>query len=613
MKLSAVAALLLASLPSALRAQENNSDLNLVMVTASRSPEPIADAIASVTVITRADIDRLQPQSVADLLTGLAGISMSSNGDLGKATSVYVRGTNSDHVLVLIDGIKIGSATLGGASWEQLPVEQIDHIEIVRGPLSSLYGSEAIGGVVQIFTRHGTSGAPNVPSFMLSGGNHGTYQTEAGDSGSAGRGWYNASVSGLYTNGIPICVANAPVTAGCYTTTPHQGYWSASAAVSGGYRWDAATATFDFLEAQGDTRYDGNIYAGDESRVGQQVLGATVDFTPLSIWNVKFAAGQSKDQSQVYFADAPDGYFDTRRGTASWINQLAFTAAQKLLLGADFEQDIVASDAGYSVDSRDDVGVFGLYQWSGPHTEVQLSVRHDHNQQFGDHATGSAQYAYRFSDALRVSASYGTAFKAPTFNDLYFPFYGDPTLRPETSRSVELGLNGRASVLDWSLNAYQTQINDLIEYDPVTFGAANIDRARIRGLETQLGTALAGWRVQMQLTLLDPIDTGVNYGDVLPRIARYTGRLDVDRDLGVFTVGATFVANGARFDDPANTEPMGGYTTLNLRAAWRFSRRWQLQAALKNALDRDYKTALYYNQLGISGYLTLRYVPPPTS
>ena len=94
-------------------------------------------------------------------------------------------------------------------------------------------------------------------------------------------------------------------------------------------------------------------------------------------------------------------------------------------------------------------------------------------------------------------------------------------------------------MLDWSLNAYQTQINDLIEYDPVTFGAANIDRARIRGLETQLATALAGWRVQMQLTLLDPIDTGVNYGDVLPRIARYTGRLDVDRDLGAFTVGAT--------------------------------------------------------------------------
>jgi vitamin B12 transporter len=261
--LSAVAALLVASLPSAVMAQEDISDLAQVIVTASRKAEPVADAIASVTVITRADIERLQPQSLSDLLTGLAGISIASNGDLGKATSVYVRGTNADHVLVLIDGIKIGSATLGSAAWEQLPVEQIDHIEIVRGPLSSLYGSEAIGGVVQIFTRHGAPGAPNVPSLMVSGGSHGTYQAEAGESGSVGRGWYNASASGLYTDGIPICVANAPLTAACYTTTPQQGYWSGAAAVSGGYRWGAATATVDFLQSEGDEHYNGNIFAGD--------------------------------------------------------------------------------------------------------------------------------------------------------------------------------------------------------------------------------------------------------------------------------------------------------------------------------------------------------------
>jgi vitamin B12 transporter len=611
-KLSTVAAVLLASLPSAVLAEEDQADLSQVIVTALRSPEPVVDAIASVTVITRADIDRLQPQSVSDLLTGLAGITISSNGDLGKSTSVSIRGTNADHVLVLIDGIKIGSATTGTAAWEQLPVEQIDRIEIVRGPLSSLYGSEAIGGVVQIFTRHGAPGAPNVPSLMLSGGSHGTYQAEAGESGSAANGWYNASASGLYTNGIPICVANAPVTAGCYTTTPQQGYWSGSAALSGGYRWDTATVTFDFLQAEGDTHYDGNIYSGDESRVGQQVLGATFAFTPLSVWNVTLAAGQSKDQSQEYFADAPDGFFDTRRDTVSWLNQLTLTSAQKLLLGADYEQDNVASDADYPVASRYDVGVFGLYEWSGPHAELQLSARHDDNQQFGDHDTGSAQWAYRFSDALRVTASYGTAFKAPTFNDLYFPFYGDPNLQPETSHSVEVGLGGRPSALQWSVNAYQTEVNDLIEYNPVTNAAANIDSARIRGLETQLATGLAGWRVQLQLTLLDAQDTGVAYGELLPRIPRYTGRLDVDRDIGAFSVGATFFANGQRFEDPANTEPLGGYTTLDLRTAWRFAAHWELQAVLKNALNRSYETALYYNQLGRSAYLTLRYLPPST-
>ena len=608
MRLSFVAAVLSAGWPLASVAQDDISDLSQV-ITAARNPEPVVDAIPSVTIITRVDIDRLQPQSVSDLLTGLAGISIARNGDLGKSTSVYVRGTNADHVLALIDGIKIGSATLGSAAWEQLPVEQIDHIEIVRGPLSSLYGSEAIGGVMQIFTRRGAPGAPNVPSLMVSGGSHGTYQAEAGESGSFGNGWYNASASGLYTDGIPICLANAPVTAPCYTTTPQQGYWSSSAAVSGGYRWDAATTTFDYLQAEGDTRYDGNIFAGDESRVGQQVLGATLAFTPLSAWNVTLAAGQSKDLSQIYFADAPDGFFDTRRETASWLNQFTLTSAQKLLLGADFEQDVVASDTAFPVESRNDVGVFGLYEWFGPHAELQLSARRDHNQQFGDHNTGSAQWAYRFSDALRVTVAYGTAFKAPTFNDLYYPFYGDPNLQPETSHSVEVGLSGRATVLEWTANAYQTEIRDLIEYDPVTFGAANIDSARIRGLETQLGTWLAGWHVQLRLTLLDPRGTGVEYGELLPRIAHYTGRLDVDRDIGTLSVGATLVANGQRFEDPANTEPLGGYTTLDLRSAWRFAPHWELQAVLKNAFDRSYETALYYNQLGRSAYLTLRYVP----
>ena len=609
MRLSSLAALLLAGLPTLVVAQEEFSDVNQVIVTAARIPEPLDTAIASVTVITRADIDRLQPHSVDELLNGLVGIATASNGDLGKATSVYVRGTNSDHVLVLIDGIKIGSATFGSAAWEQLPVEQIDHIEIVRGPASSLYGSEAIGGVVQIFTRHGARGGPDVPSFMVSGGSHGTYQAELGDSGSAANGWYNASASGLSTNGIPICAPDAPVTADCYTTTPQRGYWSGSAAVSDGYRWDQATATVDFLRTEGNTWYDGTIYSSDESRVAQQVLGGTFSVAPLARLNITLGAGQSQDRSQQYFNDLPDGFFNTRRDTASWLNELSLAAGQKVLLGADFERDVISSDTDYAVQSRNDIGVFGLYQWSAEHVELQLSLRHDHNQQFGGHETGSAQWAYRWSDALRLTVSYGSAFKAPTFNDLYFPFYGDPTLRPETSHSTEVGLDGHWSVLNWAVNAYQTWIDDLIEYDPETFGAANIDRARIRGVEMQLGARVSAWRAQLQVTVLDPRDVGVDYGELLPRIPQYTARLDADRDIGKFSVGATLFQSGPRFEDPANTERMGGYGTLDLRAAWRFRARWEMQALLKNALNRDYETALYYNQPGRSAYLTVRYVP----
>ena len=612
MKFSALVALLATGSPLIAPAQEDLSDLNPVIVTASRTREPLEAAIASVTVITRADIDRMQPHSVDELLAGLAGISFSNNGDLGKTTSIFVRGTNPDHVLVLIDGIKIGSATTGMAAWEQLPVEQINRIEIVRGPNSSLYGSEAIGGVVQIFTRHGEPDASDVPSFMASGGSHGTYQGELGYSGSAANGWYNLSASGLYTNGIPICAANAPTTADCYTTTPQQGYWSGSADLSGGYRWRDATATFDVLRVSGDTKYDGNIFSGDEARVVQQVLGAGFNATPLPGLNLTVTAGQSLDRSQLYFAGTPIGFFNTRRDTFSWLNELSLMSAQKLLLGADFEDDTIASDTAYATQSRDDTGVFGLYQWLGTHQEVQGSARYDHNQQFGDHFTGSAQWAYRWSDALRVTASYGTAFKAPTFNDLYFPFYGDPTLRPETSRSTEVGLSGRTAVLAWAVNAYQTEINDLIEYNPATFGADNIDRARIRGLEIQLVAQLEGWRAQLQVTLLDPRDTGGKYGELLPQRAQYTARLDVDRDLGAFSLGATLFQSGPRYEDPANTQRMGGYGTLDARAAWRILPHLELQALLKNALNRDYQTVFYYNQPSRSAYLTLRYMPLPS-
>jgi len=577
-RLSFFAALLSAGQPLLALAQEDFSDLNQVIVTASRTPEPLGSAIASVTVITQADIDRLQPYSVDELLTGLVGMSIANNGALGKTTSVFVRGTNADHVLVLIDGIKIGSATTSTAAWEQLPVEQIDHIEIVRGPTSSLYGSEALGGVVQIFTRRGAPGAPDLPSFEMSGGSHGTYQGEAGYSGSVRNGWCNASASGLYANGIPICIANAPVTADVYTTTPQQGYWSASSALSGGYRWANATATLDFLRADGDTRYDGNIYSGDESRVVQQALDGTLTVAPLTPLSVTLTAGQSLDQSQQYFGGVPDGFFDSRRDTFSWLYQLSLTPGQKFLVGADFERDVIASDTDYAVKSRDDTGVFALYQWFPGHQELQLSERYDDNQQFGDHFTGSAQWAYRWSDALRLTASYCTAFKAPTFNDLYFPFFGDPTLRPETSHSTEVGFNGRLSVFSWAVNAYQTQINDLIEYNPVTFGAANIDRARIRGLETQLAGTLQQWRVQLRATLLDPRDTGVSYGELLPRRAQYTARLDVDRDIAVLSFGATLFESGPRFEDPANTQRLGGYGTLDVRAAWRFQSHWEVQA-----------------------------------
>jgi vitamin B12 transporter len=607
-----LAALPCAALPLCALAQgvvSNSSDSNAVVVSASRIEEPVAATVASVTVVTRADIERLQPHSVLELLAGLPGISVASSGDLGKSSLTFVRGTNADHVLVLIDGIKIGSATTGQAALEQLPVAQIERIEIVRGPRSSLYGSDAIGGIIQIFTRHSAPGAPGQPSLELTGGSHDAWQAQGGYSGSSGPFWYNASASGLYTSGIPVCAADAPATAPCHTTDPRQGYWTASAAVSGGFQVsDSTRVSVDWLRTNGDTRYDGDVFSGNESHVVQQVAGIELQAAPLAPWAMSFTVGQSVDQSAQLFDGAADGFFDTRRETLSWLNDLRLATTQNLLVGMDYEQDTVGSGIDYAVSSRADTGAFGSYRLTPGPMDLELSVRHDHNQQFGDHTTGAAGAAWRLTSGLRLSASWGTAFKAPTFNDLYFPFYGNPTLRPETARSGEIGVEGDlATHAQWSVNAYETRIVDLIEYNPVTFAADNIGRARIRGVELHLTTDLAGTHAELYSTWLDPRDRGANSGFLLPRRPQASVRLDLDREFGALSAGTSLAVVGRRFEDPANTERLGGYTTLDLRAGWRFHPSWMLQARVSNALSRDYQTVLYYNQPRFGAYLTLRY------
>lgn len=612
-----MAAALCAALPLCASAQDDTSnipDSKSVVVTASRIEEPLTATVASVTVITRADIERLRPHSVLELLAGLQGISVAS-GDLGKNVSLFVRGTNPDHVLVLIDGIKIGSATTGQVALELLPVEQIERIEIVRGPRSSLYGSDAIGGIIQIFTRHNGPGAAGQASFELTGGSHDTWQGQGGYSGSGGPIWYNASVSGLYTSGIPICAAGAPATASCYTAQPRQGYWSGSAAISGGYQIsDDTRVSVDWLRANGDTRYDGDIFNGNESHFVQQAAGIELQTRPLPRWGMFLTAGQSLDESAQLFDGEPDGFFDTRRETLSWLNDLRVATDQNLLLGVDYEEDTVGSHIDYGVRSREDTGAFGSYRLTPGRMELEVSARHDRNQQFGGHTTGAAAAAWRLTDDLRLTASWGTAFKAPTFNDLYFPFYGNPALRPETAHSTELGVEGDLHTRgEWGINAYETAIDDLIEYNPVTFGADNIDRARIRGLELRLRTEIAGTRAALYATWLDPRDRGTNQGAVLPERAEEFMRLDLDRDFGVLTAGTSFAVFGRRFEDPANTERLGGYTTLDLRAGWHLDPSWMLQARVSNALNRDYETFLYYNQPRFGAYLTLRYTPRSSS
>ncbi|MGH8474469.1 MAG: TonB-dependent vitamin B12 receptor [Methylococcales bacterium] len=583
-------------------------ELDPVIVTATRTPRTADDTLASVSVIDREDIERQQAQSVQDLLRGLPGVGIANNGGLGKATSVFLRGTESDHVLVLIDGVKAGSASLGTTQFQNIPVEQIERIEVVRGPRSSLYGSEAIGGVIQIFTRKGGGGLK--PFFSIGGGSFRTFNASAGISGGGEQGWFNLSGSGLDTAGFNACNGKpSPGGAGCFTLEPDKdGFRNLSGSLRAGYHFEnGLDVDAHALVASGKTKFDGTFVNESESLQG--VFGGTLRYSPFEIWDITLTAGRSLDESDNFLNRTFQTRFDTARDSLFFQNDVSIAEDHLLTLGFDYQADRVDSTTAFTVRSRDNKGLFAQYQGSYASHDLQLSIRRDDNEQFGVRTTGGAAWAYELSEGLRFSASFGTAFKAPTFNELYFPGFGNPGLGPETSRSLEFGLIGKDSWGNWSLNVYETHVDDLIAFDSSRFAPANIDQALIRGLEATLNLRIVGWNLNTNLTLLDPENRsgGSNHGNVLPRRAEQSFRVDADRRFGDFQVGATIQGEGRRFDDLGNTRRLGGYSVVDLRGEYIFSKEWRLQARIVNLLDKNYETAAFFNQQRRSWFLTLRY------
>lgn len=577
-----------------------------IVVTPTRMAQTADESLASVSVVTRAQIEQRQSRTVEDALRGLPGLDFSNNGGRGRATQVFMRGTESDHVLVLVDGVKIGSATLGTSPFEHLPISEIERIEVVRGPRSSLYGSEALGGVIQIFTRKG--GGELTPSFSVTGGSHETGEATVGLSGGGANSWFNLSASGTDTQGTNACsgILNR---AGCFVNEPDDdAYRSVSGSARAGMRFEnGAEVDAHYLRAESESFFDGGFV--NESENMQQVLGASASFAPHEIWRASLAGGRSWDYSDNFLNGVKRSRFDSKRDTLSLQNDFTIAPRHVLTAGGDFQKDQVSSSTAYPVTSRDNYGVFGQYQAGLGRHDATLSLRRDDNEQFGGKTTGNVAYGYDFTDALRATAAYGTAFKAPTFNELYFPFFGDPSLRPETARSSEVGLSGDHPLGTWGINLFETRLNNLIAFDAARRRATNVDDARIRGLELQAGALLAGWTTHVNLTLLDPENRsrGANRGNVLPRRAEESLRLDADREFGRFGIGASILAAGKRYDDLANAAELDRYVTVDLRSQYKVTEKWAIQGRAENLLDRDYETAAFFNQPGRSVFVTLAY------
>ena len=603
------------ALPSFAAAQtttpETATDLDTVVVTGTRTAVTVDQSLAAVEVIDREEIERSQAHSLPELLRGRAGINIANQGGLGKLSSVFLRGAESNHALVLIDGVRVGSATSGLVAFQDLPVELVDRIEIVRGPRSSLYGSEAIGGVIQVFTKRDQAGY--APHFRIGTGSHNLREVSGGFGGRGERGWFGADYAHQSSDGINACRGSISPFAGCFTEEPDlDGYENNSVSLRGGY---ALTEQLD-AEVQGLRAVAHNDYDGfyNSSRTTQQVVGGKLRWQAAERVSLQLNAGRNTDASDNYSDDAFQGFFGSDRDSASLQGDFGFGKDQLVTLGFDWVRDRVNSDTEFEITRRHNRAGFAQYQGSFGQHDVQLSVRHDDNEQFGSHTTGGLGWGFDFGHGLRLTANVGTAFTAPTFNDLYFPpFFGfatsNPNLLPEESESYELGLAQKLTNWHWQLNAYQTDIDNLIGLDD-NFVPQNIARARIRGAELVVGATLAGWNLNTQLSHVDPRNTA-DYSDdkLLPRRARNTARIDLDRGFGDFRAGLTWVAEGERYDDLANTRRLPGYATVDLRLEYVVSPAWTLQARASNVLDREYETVAFYNQPGREYGLSLRYAP----
>jgi vitamin B12 transporter len=598
------------ALPFAAQAQSSDADaLDEVVVTATRTAITTDAALAPVEVIDREAIQRSQATSLNDLLRGRAGINLSNQGGAGKLTSLFLRGAESDQVLVLVDGVRIGSATSGQAAFQDLPVALIDRIEIVRGPRSSLYGSDAIGGVIQIFTRRDKG--PAQFRFRVGAGSHGYREGSLGFGGSGERSWFGVDVGLQRTDGIDACRgAGFPVFAGCFVDgqTDRDGYENHSFSARAGMDIGESIALETHaLYVSGHSDYDGGFV--DSSDIAQQAAGAKLKWKAHDRIDLGLGIGSNKDGSDNFIDGVANGYFVSRRDSASLQADIDLTDMQLLTLGADWLRDRVSSDTVYDRVRRGNRAVFAQYQTTFGANSLQLALRNDDNDQFGSETTGTAAWGLSFAKDWRVTASYGTGFKAPTFNELYFPFSSNPALRPEASKTFEAGIAWRREATGIRLDVFNTSADDLIAFDLTTFAPINIARARLRGAELRVDSTIFGWNLDASASWLDPEDRVS--GNVLPRRAKQTARLELDRTFGKFRLGFIGAAEGSRYDNLANTRRLGGFATLDVRGEYAFAADWTLQARIANAFDRAYETAAFYNQPGRELFVTLRFAPVP--
>lgn len=578
--------------------------LDEVVVTATRAAQPLTDIVADVSIVDRDTIERAGATGLVDLLARLPGVQITRNGGVGNSSNVFLRGAEGRFTAVYIDGVRIDSQSTGGAVWEQIPLSQIDRIEVLRGPAAAVYGSDAMGGVIQLFTKKGEG--PAAPYVGVGLGSHDLRRAEAGVSGAAGAFDYALGISHERSDGFDIRdnPVHNPDRDGYRTTA---GNARLGLQINPGHRLDATVVANHMKSGYDGSKYTPSNPEDDQNDNRMHAAGLTWS----AKWTQAFSSRVSLTDSVSRYETTP-AYYLTRTHLRGYLWHNEYRVGGHLLTAAvERREDQLTNDPIKRERSQDALALG--YGWHGGAHTLQLNVRHDADSEFGGKNTGSVAYGYALTPTLRATASAGTAFRAPTLYQR-FSAYGDASLKPETGRNIELGLRYASGASHASVVAYRNRVSNLIIFDGTStacgedFGCYNsVGRAEYKGVTLSAGHRVGGVTLHGSIDLQSPKDLAT--GRQLQRRAKRYATFGADTQLAGWTLGAEVQASGRRFENAANTQVLGGYTLVNLYASTRVARDFSLLARVDNLGDKDYQLARTYVTPGRTLYVGLKWSP----
>ena len=576
-----------------------------VVVTATRSPLPLSQVLADMSVLERDAIERSGASCVADLLARLPGVEFSRNGGPGSVTSVFVRGGESRHTAVFIDGVRVDSQATGGAMWEMLPVEQVERIELLRGPAAAVYGSDAVAGVVQIITRKG-QGALRATAAVTMGAES-LQQVQASVAGSDGPIDYALSASRGRSDGFnarPIATANPDTDGWRRQAFQARAGWQ----ITPGQRLEAGV-----LSSRLKGQYDASLTDDDISDYALRTASLS--------WNSHWAVGSdtrvSVGQSRSTYETQPSYYRSETTLRNFLLRHEELVAGQNLSISLERREDRLlnpATDYAATLEGErtQDAVALGWRTEIGAHG-LQAHLRYDDDSEFGGQATGSLAWGWTFAPGFRATASAATSFRAPTLYQR-FSEYGTATLQPEDGRNVEAGLQWAQAGHELSATVWRNRLRQLIAFGGAGPCASpygcyeNVGRAQIEGLTLAGRTTLGAWVFNGSVDWHDPRNLDVD--KLLVRRARQLANLGVQTTWDTWQLGLQVQAAAARFDDTANTQRMGGYALVSLSVAKPLGAGLVLEGRIDNVGDKVYEVARTYATPGRLAQVTLRWTMP---